>query len=96
MSSSLEMSTDFRRTRWRPGYSALEVDAFIAEVEIALFSPEPRVSASDVARQRFTEVQRGPGYDMGDVDWYLTKVERVLSEAEHPSEPHPFRRDLPA
>lgn len=96
MSASLDRSTDFRRTRWRAGYSIAEVDAFIAEVEIALFSPEPRVGASDVAWHRFTEVRRGPGYDMEDVDTYLAEVEHLLSEAETRLDPHPFRRDLPA
>jgi len=96
MSDTLEISTRLRRTLWRTGYSAEEVDAFIAEVEIALFSPDPRVSASDVARQRFTEVRRWPGYDIQDVDRYLVEAEQRLSEAEHRLDPHPFRRDLSA
>ena len=93
MSNGLEMDTRFRKTRLRAGYSTEEVDAFIAELEIALFSPEPRVSASDVARQRFTEVRRF-GYDMQDVDTCLEKAEHLLSEAEDRRDPHPFRRDL--
>lgn len=96
MSNSLETGTQFRRTLWRTGYSTEEVDAFIAEVEIALFSPEPRVSASDVAREQFTEVRRKPGYDIQDVDRYLEQVEQALSEAENRLDPHPFRRDLTA
>jgi DivIVA domain-containing protein len=93
MSNGFEMDTRFRRTRLRAGYSTEEVDAFIAELEIALFSPEPRVSACDVARQRFTEVRRF-GYDMQDVDTCLEKAEHLLSEAEDRRDPHPFRSDL--
>ena len=95
MSNSLETGS-FRRTLWRTGYSAEEVDAFIAEVEIALFSPDPRVNASDVAWQSFTEVRRKPGYDIQDVDRFLEEAENLLSEAEHSHDPHPFRRDLTA
>ena len=94
MNNRPETATHFRRTLWRTGYSLEEVDSFIAEVEIALFSPEPRVSASDVAWQRFTEVRRWPGYDIQDVDRYLDEAECRLSEAEHRLDPHPFRRDL--
>ncbi len=96
MSNSLETGTNFRRTLWRTGYDVQEVDAFTAEVEVALFSPEPRMSASDVATQQFTEVRRWPGYDTGDVDKYLEEVENLLSKAEHRLDPHPFRRDLRA
>ena len=97
MSSSLdETGTHFRRTLWRTGYNPEEVDAFIAEVEIALFSPEPRVSARDVAEEQFTEVRRKPGYDIQDVDRYLEQAEQLLSEAEDRLDPHPFRRDLTA
>jgi DivIVA domain-containing protein len=81
MSDSLQTGAQFRRTLWRTGYNAEEVDAFIAEVEIALFSPEPRVSASDVAGERFTEVRRKPGYDIQDVDRFLAEAERLLSRA---------------
>lgn len=96
MSNRLEVGTQFRRTLWRTGYSVEEVDAFIAEVEIALFSPDPRVNASDVARRRFSEVRRKPGYDIEEVDRYLEEAEQLLSDAEHPVDPHPFRRDLTA
>ena len=96
MSDTLEISTRLRRTLWRTGYSVEEVDTFIAEVEIALFSPDPRVSASDVAKQQFTEVRRWPGYDIQDVDRFLLEAEQLLSEAEDRLDPHPFRRDLSA
>jgi DivIVA domain-containing protein len=96
MTNSLETGTHFRRTLWRTGYNVEEVDAFTAEVEIALFSPEPRVNASDVATQEFSEVRRWPGYDIQDVDKYLVEAEQRLSEAEHRLDPHPFRRDLSA
>ena len=96
MSNSLDTGTHFRRTLWRTGYDTAEVDAFTAELEIALFSPEPRVSASDVATQQFSEVRRWPGYDIADVDRFLEEAEQLLSEAEHRLDPHPFRRDLSA
>src|SRR5262249_26837759 len=96
MSNSLEIGSQFRRTLWRTGYSAEEVDAFIAEVEIALFSPEPRVNASGVAWQRRPQVRRKPGDDVQDVDRFLEEAEQRLSEAEHSHDPHPFRRDLTA
>jgi DivIVA domain-containing protein len=96
MINDVETSTQFRRTRWRTGYSAREVDAFTAEVEIALFSPEPRVRSSDVAWQQFTEVRRKAGYDTEDVDRYLEEVQRRLSEAEHRREPDPFTQDVTA
>jgi DivIVA domain-containing protein len=96
MNAMPDSSVGFRRTRWRTGYSAKEVDAFVAEVEIAMFSPEPRMSASDLAWRRFTQVRHRAGYDMDDVDRYLKQAKHLLSEAERRQEPHPFGRDLSA
>jgi DivIVA domain-containing protein len=96
MNASPDRSVDFRRTLWRTGYSTKEVDAFVAEVEIAMFSPEPRMRASDLARRGFTQVRRRAGYDMEDVDRYVKQARHLLSEAEHRRDPLPFGRDLPA
>lgn len=82
MSAHAVLSPHFRQTKWRAGYAAHEVDAFIVSVEDALRSPTPLLRASDVAWQRFTPVLLKPGYDMDDVDHYLAAAEHRLGERE--------------
>jgi len=60
-----------------------EVDAFVLMVEEALASAVPRIRSTDVAACRFTPVQFKPGYDMGEVDAYLDRARRRLSDREH-------------
>ena len=80
MSTYVAQDTRFRQTRFRTGYAAREVDAFVEAVEDALRSPTPRLDASDVAWQRFTPVTLRSGYRMDDVDDYLTEAEHRLIE----------------
>jgi DivIVA domain-containing protein len=82
MSTALRHQGAFRRTRWRAGYSADEVDAFVSRVEIALRSVTPQLSAYDVFRHPFTHVRGKPGYHMDDVDDYLADVEHRLERQE--------------
>jgi DivIVA domain-containing protein len=49
-------------------------------VEDALRSPNPRVSAADVAGHRFTPVRLMTGYDPDDVDHYLDEAQQRLRE----------------
>jgi DivIVA domain-containing protein len=76
------MDTRFRQTRWRAGYKPDEVDGFVESVDDALRSPAPRVSATDVARSRFTPVLLMRGYHMGDVDEYLDQAACALIARE--------------
>jgi DivIVA domain-containing protein len=73
------MDKRFRQTRWRAGYKPDEVDGFVEVVDDALRSPTPMLSATDVARSRFTPVVLMSGYHMGDVDEYLEDAERLLT-----------------
>jgi DivIVA domain-containing protein len=75
-------SATFGQTRWRAGYRCDEVDAFVRVVEDALRSPTPRISSSDVARQRFTPVRLMLGYDPDDVDVYLDRAAQQLTQRE--------------
>lgn len=83
MRSDTAVTTDFRRTRLRPGYRPDEVKAFVESVEDALRSPTPRMSGADVAWQRFTPVLLRSGFHKDDVDLYLTEAEHRLYEREH-------------
>ncbi|HWL99875.1 MAG TPA: DivIVA domain-containing protein [Nocardioidaceae bacterium] len=82
MRNDSRVSTQFRVTRWQPGYSIDEVDAFVGAIEKVLAAPSPTMSAGDVARVRFTPVQLKPGYHMDDVDAYLWKLQQRLGEHE--------------
>ena len=75
-------TTHFRPTRLRPGHDTHQVDGFVDSVEDALRSPRPRLSASDVARQRFTPVVMRAGYHTDDVDDSLDQAEHALEERE--------------
>ncbi|MGH3316615.1 MAG: DivIVA domain-containing protein [Nocardioidaceae bacterium] len=83
MSANDVTDRTFRHTRFRGGYSTIEVVLFLEAVQDALRSPTPRLGAADVADQEFTPVLFKPGYHMGDVDDYLTEAEHLLSEREH-------------
>jgi DivIVA domain-containing protein len=74
-----------RHTRFRAGYAAEEVEPFVAEVEDALRSPQPRLEAEDVAGKRFIPVVLRHGYRMDDVDGYLDHAEHVLRERQEGS-----------
>jgi DivIVA domain-containing protein len=82
MGNDARMRTQFRVTRWQPGYHVDEVDAFVEAIEDVLDVPSPTMSAGDVARVRFTPVQLKPGYHMDDVDAYLWHVQQLLREHE--------------
>jgi DivIVA domain-containing protein len=82
MGTTLRHQDIFRRTHWRVGYSATEVDAFVSRAEIALRSVAPRLRAYDVFRHTFTHVRGEPGYRMPDVDSYLEDVEHRLEHHE--------------
>jgi DivIVA domain-containing protein len=82
MGNDSRMSTRFRVTKWQPGYSIDEVDAFVGAIHKVLAAPSPTMSAGDVARVRFTPVQLKPGYHMDDVDAYLWKLQQRLGEHE--------------
>jgi len=73
------MDKRFRQTKWRAGYKPEEVDGFVEVVDDALRSPNPRLSATAIARSRFTPVVFMSGYHMGDVDDYLENAERQLT-----------------
>ena len=72
----------FRPTLVLAGYDADEVESFVDLVELALQSPQPQLSASDVAKQRFSVVVLKMGYRMEDVDGYLDAAERALWQRE--------------
>jgi DivIVA domain-containing protein len=59
-----------------------EVDHFVGLVEDALTSVAPNIRSTDIAERRFTPVQLKPGYDMGEVDAYLERARRRLSDRE--------------
>jgi DivIVA domain-containing protein len=83
MGTSPRTCARFRRTRWRAGYSPDEVDAFVARVEEALESPEPRIGAPEVNMHRFTPVRLMAGYDPDDVDSYLDGAAEELNKRQH-------------
>jgi DivIVA domain-containing protein len=82
MGNDSRMRTQFRVTRWQPGYHIDEVDAFAEAIEEVLAAPSPTMSAEDVTRVRFTPVQLKPGYHMDDVDAYLWQIQQRLGEHE--------------
>lgn len=64
----------FTRVRWREGYNADEVDAFLRRVRRSLGSGDGSVTAHDVSAIRFSPVRIKEGYHMGEVDAELERL----------------------
>lgn len=67
-------------TRFREGYVAEQVDAFVADLERAFDHDPPTVAPYEVADQRFRVRRRGRRYDLRQVDDHLEKVQAALRE----------------
>jgi DivIVA domain-containing protein len=72
----------FTRTKYRPGYSIVEVDALIERIEATLgLRPRygPPVTAAEVAAAQFRLVRLKPGYEMREVDEALDRYQEQLN-----------------
>ncbi|WP_019634850.1 DivIVA domain-containing protein [Actinomadura atramentaria] len=68
----------FRASRFRPGFDAQEVDAFLDRVVAGLCGDAAPVAAAEVRSVRFTVVRFMPGYDGREVHRFLVKLADVL------------------
>jgi hypothetical protein len=66
--------------RFREGYAAEQVDAFVADVERAFDHDPPAMAPYEVADQRFRVSRRGRRYDLRQVDGHLEQLQGALRE----------------
>ncbi len=73
----------FSLTRYRPGYSIVDVEALIERIEATLgLRPRygPPITAAEVNAAQFRLVRLKPGYEMREVDEALDRYEEQLRE----------------
>ncbi|WP_304523512.1 DivIVA domain-containing protein [Aeromicrobium sp. Leaf350] len=71
----------FTLVRFREGYDADEVDAFVATVEAEIGRARPDPALADRIRSaRFKPRRLRPSYDMGEVDQFLDGLQRRAAE----------------
>lgn len=90
--SDLPAPTGFTQVQLREGYSAAEVDAFVARAMESVRATPPTMRPAEVAAVRFTPVRLRSGYDMREVDTWLDALEqhlvaRLPAGVEEPDEP---------
>jgi hypothetical protein len=72
---------NFPSASWaREGYSAAEVDEFVAELQVALTKDPPTMAPYEIADQRFRVTRFGRRYALREVDDFLDTGQERLRE----------------